>query len=62
MAILSPGEAQSFVEKLIASGKGDYGRLFHILTVLKEGRNLYDSDKKYLDAKLATEIGIAQNH
>lgn len=60
MASLSPDEARSFVENLISSGKGDYGRLNHILTVLKEGRRLYDSDKKYLDAKLASEIGVPQ--
>ncbi|TBR24473.1 MAG: hypothetical protein EPO63_03825, partial [Candidatus Nitrosotenuis sp.] len=57
---MSLDEARSFVENLISSGKGDYGRLNHILTVLKEGRSLYDSDKKYLDAKLAAEISVPQ--
>lgn len=57
---MSPDEAKSFVEKLIASGKGDYGRLYHILTTLKQGRRLYDSDQKYLEGKLANEIGVAQ--
>ncbi|MBM2819975.1 MAG: hypothetical protein HW410_1657, partial [Nitrosarchaeum sp.] len=60
MASLSSDEYQSFVENLITSGMGDYGRLSHILIALKEGRKLYDSDKKYLDAKLANEIGILQ--
>lgn len=60
MASLSSDESQSFVEKIIASGVGDYGRLSHILIALKKGRKLYDSDKKYLDAKLANEIDILQ--
>ena len=60
MASLSPNEAWSFVKNLISSDKDDCSRLNHILTVLKEGKSLYDSDKKHLDAKLASEIHIAQ--
>ena len=60
MATLTTDETKSFVEKLIASGNGDRGRLNHILGILKQGRKLYNSDQKYLDSKLAQEIGLAQ--
>lgn len=59
MAALTIEETKAFVEKLVASGNGDHGRLNHILSTLKQGRNLYKSDQKYLDGKLAQEIGLA---
>ncbi|MBI5697090.1 MAG: hypothetical protein HZC29_01000 [Thaumarchaeota archaeon] len=60
MASLTPEETRAFVEKLVIAGKGDPGRLNHILVVLREGRKLYGSDQKYLDAKLAQEIGLQE--
>jgi len=60
MVSLTPEETRAFVEKLMISGKGDPGRLNHILTILREGRRLYDSDQKYLDSKLSQEIGIQE--
>ena len=61
MANLTAQETRAFVEKLAALGKGDPGRLAHILTILNEGRQLYNSDKKYLDEKFAQEIGLQQS-
>ena len=60
MANLTPQETRAFVEKLITSGKGDPGRLQHILTVMREGRQLYHSDQKYLDEKFSQEIGLQE--
>jgi chromosome segregation ATPase len=60
MATLTTEEIRAFVEKLIASGNGDVGRLNHIYSMLKGGRPPYASDKKYLDSKLAQEIGLVQ--
>jgi len=37
------------VQNLIDSGKGDYGRLVHILNSVKSGKKLFSSDQKYLD-------------
>ncbi|MGI0003786.1 MAG: hypothetical protein ACREAX_00670, partial [Candidatus Nitrosotenuis sp.] len=58
MVSLSIEETRSFVERLITVGKGDPGRLNHILALLREGRRLFQSDEKYLDVKLAQELGI----
>src|SRR5574338_534271 len=60
MVSLNQEETRAFVEKLMLTGKGDPGRLNHILTILKEGRRLYDSDQKYLDGKLSQEIGVQE--
>lgn len=60
MATLTTEETVAFVEKLIAAGKGDPGRLQHILSTLQKARNLYISDQKYLETKLAQEIGLQQ--
>jgi hypothetical protein len=60
MVSLTPEETRAFAEKLMTSGTGDPGRLTHILTVLKEGRQLYNSDKKYLNKKFLEEIGLEQ--
>ena len=38
---------------LIDSKKGDVGRLNYILSALQDGKQLYNSDKKYLDSLLA---------
>jgi hypothetical protein len=43
------------VLKLINMGKGDLGRLEHIKKTLENGKNLYTSDKEYLE-KLVEEI------
>lgn len=60
MATLTPQETKTFVENLIAEGKGDYGRLTYILSVLNAGRKLYHSDQNYLDTKLAHQIGLEE--
>ncbi len=60
MTTLTPQETRAFVESLIAEGKGDHGRLTYILSVLNSGRTLYHSDQKYLDAKLAHQIGLEE--
>jgi DNA repair exonuclease SbcCD ATPase subunit len=60
MATLTPQETKAFVEKLIATGQGDRGRLEHIMIILREGRKLYNSDQKYLNSKLAEEIGLRE--
>jgi DNA repair exonuclease SbcCD ATPase subunit len=60
MATLTNEEAKIFVEKMVATGNGDRGRLVHILNTLNSGRALYNSDQKYLDSKLAEEIGLVK--
>ena len=45
------------VKMLISEGKGDVGRLTHILGTLESGKPLYSSDEKYLQSLLGdTEI------
>lgn len=58
MVNLTREETKAFVEKLMVLGRGDPGRLNHILIVLTEGRELYNSDKTYLDEKFSQEIGL----
>ncbi|MDE1764541.1 MAG: hypothetical protein KGH88_09935, partial [Thaumarchaeota archaeon] len=41
---------------LIDAKKGDSGRLNYILSMLQDGRQLYISDRKYLDSLIATYI------
>ena len=41
------------VQELINDGKGDIGRLEHILSTLKKGHSLYTSDQEYLEKILA---------
>jgi len=41
------------VKKLIEDGKGDTGRLSHILVTLESGKSLYSSDGKYLQSLLS---------
>jgi hypothetical protein len=41
---------------LIDSKKGDVGRLNYILSVLQDGKPLYNSDRKYLDSLLSTHM------
>jgi predicted nucleic acid-binding Zn-ribbon protein len=60
VVFLSTDNTLAFVEKLITSGKGDTSRLHHILMSLKAGKKLFFSDQKYLDGKLAQEIGLVQ--
>ena len=40
------------IQQLLDEGKGDIGRLNHILTKVKNGKHLWDSDQNYLDALL----------
>lgn len=55
MATLAADKMVDFVERLIAEGNGDYGRLNHILGLIKKGKPLYRSDQNYLNAKLEDE-------
>lgn len=41
---------------LMEARKGDSGRLNYILSMLQDGRQLYISDKKYLDSLISTYI------
>ena len=44
------------VNYLIDSKKGDLGRLSYILSVLQDGKSLYNSDKRYLDSLISTYL------
>ena len=44
------------IKKLMDSGKGDPGRLEHIQIMLKKKKNLYESDKKYLESNFGIKI------
>ena len=44
---------EQLVQELINDGKGDIGRLEHILSTLKKGQTLYTSDQDYLEKLLA---------
>ena len=44
------------IKKLIKIGKGDPGRLEHILDMLKKEKTLYQSDKQYLEKKFGIII------
>lgn len=48
------------VQQLINEGKGDIGRLEHILSTIKKGHSLYTSDKEYLE-KLQAESRTIKN-
>jgi len=45
---------------LIESKKGDVGRLNYILNALQDGKSLFVSDKRYLDALISTYIDSAK--
>lgn len=45
---------------LIDSKKGDLGRLNYILNSLQDGKSLYVSDRKYLEALISTHIGSSK--
>lgn len=44
---------EELVQQLINDGKGDAGRLKHILSTIKKGDSLYTSDEEYLEKLLA---------
>ena len=44
------------IKKLTESGKGDPGRLEHIQIMLKKNKNLYESDKQYLESNFGIKI------
>ena len=46
------------VQYLIDTNNGDVGRLYHILEFLKLNKELYHSDKKYLEDKISTQFII----
>jgi hypothetical protein len=48
------------VEALIDTGKGDSGRLSHILEFLKNSRALYYSDQTYLEKKLNSSFSVEE--
>jgi predicted nucleic acid-binding Zn-ribbon protein len=60
VVFLSTDNTLAFVEKLITAGKGDPSRLHHILMSLRAGKKLFFSDQRYLDSRLAQEIGLVQ--
>jgi len=43
------------IQKLIEEGKGDSGRLNHIIDSLKMGKILYKSDARYLDQLISKD-------
>ena len=49
-------EAYNKIQELIESGNGDVGRLQFIQQCLREGKPLYQSDEKYLLAKLESTV------
>ena len=49
------------IQSLISAGKGDTGRLNYILESLKKGKQLYNSDQKYLQSIIpSSEIIISE--
>ena len=60
MSEISKNETIVRVEKLIESGDGDLGRLYHILEFLKNNRELYHSDQKYLESKLNSHVSLEE--
>ena len=58
MSKISKEETIVKVEKLIETGGGDLGRLYHILEFLKNNRELYQSDQKYLESKLNSHVSL----
>ena len=61
MQQLSLSETISEVERLIESGKGDPGRLYHILEFLKNNKPLYHSDQLYLENKLNSPFSLDED-
>src|SRR5437867_3617919 len=53
-------ELIEYVMYLINSKKGDIGRLNYILTALQDGKQLYSSDKRYLESLITTYIGSSR--
>ncbi len=53
-------ELIEYVMYLINSKKGDIGRLNYILTALQDGKQLYSSDKRYLESLISTYIGSSR--
>ena len=54
-------EFEDSIQSLIDSGKGDVGRLEHIIQAIKEGKKLYDSDKKYVESILDTQVSSTES-
>ena len=46
------------IQELINSGKGDTGRLRYILHTIQNGKNLYNSDRKYLEKLFSVQIPV----
>lgn len=61
MQQLSLSETISEVEQLIEGGKGDLGRLCHILEFLKNNKPLYHSDQMYLENKLNSPFSLDED-
>lgn len=55
-----PSDLIRSVLYLIESKKGDVGRLNYILNTLQDGKSLFVSDKRYLDALISTYIDSAK--
>ena len=58
MSQLTLSQTIENVQSLIDSGKGDPGRLYHILECLKNNRPLYHSDQNYLEQKLESSFSL----
>lgn len=51
---------EELVQQLLNDGKGDAGRLEHILSTIKKGHSLYASDSDYIE-KLLAELRNTEN-
>lgn len=49
------------IQKLIEQGKGDSGRLNHVLNSLNQGKKLHDSDQKYVERLVHPELPKQNN-
>ena len=58
MHYLSREDTIKKIEQMIDEGNGDAGRLYHIMETIKNKKELYRSDQKYLENKLELEIDV----
>ena len=49
------------IEALLEEGKGDRGRLEFIIAAIKQGKKIYDSDKKYVESLTTTSSAPEEN-
>lgn len=58
MQKMSLSQTITEIKNMIEKGEGDAGRLYFILECLKNKKNLYHSDHKYLESKLESSISL----